>query len=80
MIRLSVKKDKQATSRYCRVLGNFSKYYNKRFVEFEIHKQVVFYPQGGTQKAYSKRYKLLTRIMKLTKPNLEEVKLKKDDE
>ena len=54
LIKLNVKKGGQVYSQYYRVLGIFSKHYNKWFVEFEIHKQVVFNPQGGTWKAYSK--------------------------
>ena len=47
LIKLSMKTGEQVTSRYYRVLGIFSKYYNKWFVEFEIHKQVVFIHRAG---------------------------------
>ena len=59
------------------MLGICSKHYNKWFAEFE-EKQVVFSPQSTTWGSYSKKYKLLARMMKLTEQlNYEEVKLKK---
>ena len=60
-----MKKGEQTIVRNYRVLGIFSKHYNKWFVEFE-QKQVVFDPQSKTWKRYSKKYKLLTRMMKFT--------------
>ena len=48
-----------------KVLGVFSKHYNKWFPEFE-EKQVVFSPQSTTWGTYSKKFKLLARMMKLT--------------
>ena len=81
LIKLSVKKGGQVTSRYYRVLGIFSKYYNKWCVPWEARRQVVFNPQGRTWEAYSKKYKLLVRMMKLTEQSdSEEVELKKDGE
>lgn len=63
------------------MLGIFSKYYNKWFVEFETNRQVGFNPRGKTWKACSKKFKLLTRLMKLTKQlDFEEVELKVDGE
>ena len=60
-----MKKGEQTIVRNYRVLGIFSKHYNKWFVEFE-QKQVVFDPQSKTWKRYSKKYKLLARMMKMT--------------
>ena len=65
LIKLSVKKEGQTIVRNYRVLGIFSKHYNKWFVEFDTRKQVVFNPQSTTWKTYSKKYKLLTRMTKL---------------
>ena len=62
------------------MLGIFSKYYNKWFVESE-QKQVVFNPQSMPWKIGSKKYKLLARIMKLTEQSdYEEAELRKDGE
>ncbi len=58
LIKLSVKKGGQVTSRHYRVLGIFSKNYNKWFPEFEKDK-VTFNPQGKTWKAYSKKLQAL---------------------
>ena len=81
LIKLSVKKEGQTIVWNYRVLGIFSKHYNKWFVEFDTRKQVVFNPQSTTWKTYSKKYKLLTRMMKLTEQSdYEEVELKKDGE
>ena len=80
LIKLSVKKGGQTIIRNYRVLGIFSKHYNKWFVEFE-QKQVVFNPQSKTWKIDSKKYKLLARMMKLTEQSdYEEVELRKDGE
>ena len=77
---MSVKKGGQAVVRNYRVLGISSKHYNKWFVEFE-QKQVVFNPQSMTWKTDSKKYKLLTRMMKLTEQSdYEEVELRTDGE
>ena len=67
-------------ARNYRVLGIFNKHYNKWLPEFE-EKQVVFSPQSTTWGTYSKKYKLLARMMKLTEQSdYEEVELKKDGE
>ena len=80
LIELSVKKGGQVMVRNYRVLGIFSKHYNKWFPEFE-EKQVVFSPQSTTWGTYSKKFKLLARMMKLTEQSdYEEVELKKDSE
>jgi len=79
LIKLNVKKGGQVYSQYYRVLGIFSKHYNKWFVEFEKDKKVSFNPQGITWKVYSKKFKLLVRMMKMTENSeFEEVELKKD--
>ena len=80
LVKLSVKKGGQISSQYYRVLGIFDKYYNKWFVEFNKDKQVTFNPQSGTQwKAYSRKYKLLVRMMNRTQQSeFEEVELEKD--
>ena len=63
-----------------RVLGIFNKHYNKWFSGFE-EKQVVFSPHSTTSGTYSKKYKLLLRMMKLREQSgYEEVELKKDSE
>ena len=78
LIKLSVKKGGQVMVRNYRVLGIFSKHYNKWFPEFE-EKQVVFSPQSTTWGTYSKKFKLLARMMKLTEQSdYEEVELRKD--
>ena len=80
LIKLNVKKGEQTIVRNYRVLGIFSKHYNKWFVEFE-QKQVVFDPQSKTWKRYSKKYKLLARMMKMTEQSdYEEVELRKEGE
>ena len=80
LIKLSVKKGGQMMVRNYRVLGIFSKHYNKWFPEFE-EKQVVFSPQSTTWGTYSKKFKLLARMMKLTEQSdYEEVELKTDGE
>jgi len=80
LIKLKMKKGGQVMARNYRVLGIFSKHYNKWFPEFE-EKQVVFSPQSTTWGTYSKKYKLLARMMKLTEQSdYEEVELKKDGE
>ena len=80
LIKLSVKKGGQVMVRNYRVLGIFSKHYNKWFPEFE-EKQVVFSPQSTTWGTYSKKFKLLARMMKLTEQSdYEEVELKTDGE
>ena len=59
-----------------RVLGIFSKHYNKWFVEFE-QKQFVFNLQSMTWKTDPKKYKLLARMIKLTEQSrYEEVELR----
>ena len=80
LIGLSVKKAGQTIVRNYRVLGIFSKHYNKWFVEFE-QKQVVFNPQSMIWKTDSKKYKLLARMMKLTEQaDYDEVELRKGGE
>ena len=80
LIKLSVKKGGQTIVRNYRVLGIFSKHYNKWFFEFE-QRQVVFNPQSMIWKKDSKKHKLLARMMKLTEQaDYEEVELRKDDE
>ena len=76
LIKLSVKKGGQVMVRNYRVLGIFSKYYNKWFVEFE-QKQFVFNLQSMTWKTDPKKYKLLARMIKLTEQSrYEEVELR----
>ena len=80
LVKLSVKKGGQISSQYYRVLGIFDKYYNRWFVDFNKDKKVTFNPRSGTQwKAYSKKYKLLVRMMVRTEQSeFEEVELEKN--
>ena len=80
LIKLSVKKGGQISSQHYRVLGIFDKSYNRWCVDFNKDKQVNFNPRAGAQwQAYSKKYKLLARMMVRTdQSEFEEVQLEKN--
>ena len=80
LIKLSVKKGGQMSSQYYRVLGIFDKSYNRWCVDFNKDKKVNFNPRPGKQwEAYSKKYKLLARMMiKTDQSESEEVELEKN--
>ena len=80
LIKLSVKKGGQISSQHYRVLGIFDKSYNRWYVDFNKDKKVNFNPRPGKQwEAYSKKYKLLARMMiKTDQSEFEEVELEKN--
>ena len=80
MVKLSVKKGGQISSQYYRVLGIFDKFCNRWFVDLNKDKKITFNPRPGAQwKAYSKKYKLLARMMVRTElSEFEEVELEKN--
>ena len=80
LVKLSVNKGRQISNQYYRVLGIFDKSYNRWYVDFNKDQKVTFNPRPGTQwKAYSKKYKLLVRMMVITEQSeFEEVELEKN--